>query len=238
MRRNFSFRFLLLESVCVCVVGYSCVMAESVGAEKEASAMLRGHVYTGNLDALKTSLHEIRIPPEMYSILLFDAQSVEIVEYLVAKGGDVKTLDQDRRTLLMLAAQNGNSDLVKLYLNMAIDINGKDNYGRSALYFAAGNTSDVVAEILIRNGAYIDVQTSSGVTPLMFAAQEGAADVFEFLIAHSANTHILDHKKKDIYHYIMRERAYKSIDEIERMKDALGKREESGVRESGVSPSQ
>lgn len=81
-------------------------------------------------------------------------------------------------TLLMLAAQEGETAVVKLLIDRGADVNAKDSAGRTALMLVAeegigttsGKQSDV-ARLLLSNGVNVNVRDNNGDTALMRATK-------------------------------------------------------------------
>lgn len=95
---------------------------------------------------------------------------------------------------LILASQQGRSDVLRFLIeqNAALDVT--DQYGNNALWAAcyAGN-SDCI-DTLIQAGADIDHQNSaSGATALIFAASSGREKVVEQLLAAGADPSLKTH---------------------------------------------
>nr|WP_240702312.1 ankyrin repeat domain-containing protein [Trinickia terrae] len=81
---------------------------------------------------------------------------------------DLEKLDAAGENAMMLAALNGDADLVKLLIGKDAEVNKK---GWTPLHYAAANGQDEVAQLLIDHSAYIDAGSPNGTTPLMMAAR-------------------------------------------------------------------
>lgn len=94
------------------------------------------------------------------------------------------------QTVLMIAAEAGNLEIVNLLLKFGANPNrvimfGNDFWqGKTALFFAAEGGHTEVVKSLIEKGANVNVQQkTSGLTPLMMAAQlPNAAEIVTLLI--------------------------------------------------------
>ena len=77
-------------------------------------------------------------------------------------------------TLLMLAAQQGQSGVVKLLIDRGADLNSKDSAGRTALMLVAeegigessGKQSEI-AHLLLSSGVNVNLRDNNGDTALM-----------------------------------------------------------------------
>jgi ankyrin repeat protein len=81
---------------------------------------------------------------------------------------DIEKLDAAGENAMMLAALNGDIELVKLLISKDAEVNKK---GWAPLHYAAANGHDDVAQLLIDHSAYIDAGSPNGTTPLMMAAR-------------------------------------------------------------------
>ena len=121
----------------------------------------------------------------------------DIAKDLVLKGGAclLYKTPLEHKTLLMLASQHGNLELVQLCLTHAGDlpsVNALDLGHRSALYYACAYPQ--VAELLLNHfavSAYMDI---SGKTPVMRAAEVGCADVVEMLVKCEVDLDMIDYE--------------------------------------------
>lgn len=98
---------------------------------------------------------------------------------LLRRGMDVNTTDPSGNSLLMLAAQNGDTSTVEVLLINKANLLKKNKYGDTALLLAAlrGHLNTVIT--LVNAGAEIDPE---GWTPLIYAAFEGHAEIVRFLL--------------------------------------------------------
>ncbi|MGZ4969062.1 MAG: ankyrin repeat domain-containing protein [Methylobacter sp.] len=95
---------------------------------------------------------------------------------------------------LVLASQQGRSDMLRFLLeqNAALDVT--DQYGNNALWAACYADSGDCIEVLIDAGVDINHQNSaSGATALIFAASSGREKVVEQLLAAGADPNLKTH---------------------------------------------
>jgi uncharacterized protein len=95
---------------------------------------------------------------------------------------------------LILASQQGRSDVVQFLIEQKATLDVIDEYGNNALWAAcyAENSDCIVA--LINAGIDIDYQNSaSGATALIFAASSGRGKVVEQLLAAGADPDLKTH---------------------------------------------
>lgn len=102
---------------------------------------------------------------------------------LLKRGMDVNTADRAGTTLLMIAARNGNLDLLQTLLNNRASVNRRNQFGDTALLLAALNARFDAAKLLMEKGAEVN---PSGWTPLHYAVFGGNPEILGLLIARGA----------------------------------------------------
>ena len=96
----------------------------------------------------------------------------------------VEAEDRAGETALMLAALNGDGDLVKLLITKGAEVNKK---GWTPLHYAAANGNDDIAKLLLGYSAYVDAQSPNGTTPLMMAARGDHISTLKLLLDSGAD---------------------------------------------------
>jgi len=74
------------------------------------------------------------------SLLHYSTDNLELTAFLIGKGVNINKQDSDGRAPIMLSAQRGNIDLVRLYIENNADLILKDNEGKTVLDYANGMT--------------------------------------------------------------------------------------------------
>jgi ankyrin repeat protein len=100
---------------------------------------------------------------------------------------DLEKLDKADENAMMLAALNGDVNLVQLLINKDAEVNKK---GWTPLHYAAANGQDDVAKLLIDHSAYIDAGSPNGTTPLMMAARGNHITTVKLLLDEGADATI------------------------------------------------
>ena len=117
----------------------------------------------------------------LQSRLLFAVKNdnFEKVKDCLQKGADISyEYDDDSRSLLHHACENGCLKIVTLFLEKGADKNYKDkNYGISPLDRASFCGEFEVVELLIQYGAQVESKDNYGNTPLMNAAEKGHKEI-------------------------------------------------------------
>jgi len=150
----------------------------------------------------------------------------DIVKLLLAKGADVNARDgaqqtpidiamgRNRREIIKLllaqgatissihvAAQAGDLDKVKAFLQEGVDINRVDNRGSTPLHHAAQGGRQEVAEFLIDQGADINAKDKGGYTPLYSAIWSNDANMVALLVDKGADPSYTPEKDYPPLHY-------------------------------------
>lgn len=95
---------------------------------------------------------------------------------------------------LILASQQGRSDVVQFLIEQKATLDVIDEYGNNALWAACYAENSDCIDALINAGIDIDYQNSaSGATALIFAASSGRGKVVEQLLAAGADPDLKTH---------------------------------------------
>lgn len=109
---------------------------------------------------------------------------IMMVEFLLQKGADPRTLARERESALSLASAGGFADIVNILLQHDIEIDSYDwNGGTPLLYAVRGNHIKCV-EALLRCGADITFEADSGYSPVALAVALGHKKVQKILEDH------------------------------------------------------
>lgn len=112
-------------------------------------------------------------------------KSDKVVAALVAAPSiDVNKQNTAGEDALMMAALNGNVELVQLLLGKGAQINKS---GWSALHYAAANGHDTVVKLLLDHAAAMDARSPNGTTPLMMAARGNHPATVKLLLERGAD---------------------------------------------------
>lgn len=118
---------------------------------------------------------------------------LKMMQMLVAAGANVKAATRiDSITPIVLAAKNGNAEIVEALLKAGADPNAATSTGATVLMLAAMSGSTNAAKVLLDRGADVNAkENKNGQTALMFAAWENRADVIRLLIHRGADTGVV-----------------------------------------------
>ena len=99
---------------------------------------------------------------------------IEGVITALAQGGRVTPRSHDGFTPLLIAAQEGHTDICGILLAHDSNVNEVEHEAKAtALHYAAVNGHNVLVEVLLSWGAQVNQQNYLGTTPLHVACQEG-----------------------------------------------------------------
>jgi ankyrin repeat protein len=134
---------------------------------------------------------------------IFDAESA--VKVLLEHGAKVDIPSSQGQTALMLAANCGHTDCIRLLLECGANPRKQDWEGYTALHFAAmsgrmrwmdpndsRNSLNENVKLLIKFGAEVDAKGADGLTPLLIAVKNQEEDLVRLLLAFGANPNLRD----------------------------------------------
>lgn len=132
---------------------------------------------------------------EMEQNLIMGAYNGDVpkLKVLIAKGADVNTRDQKKRTPLIFAATNGHTSTAAFLISQGAEVNAKDSGGRTALLYASKRSFNETAALLLDQGADVNVQSKKKkITALMLAAVWDNEELVQMLLKHGADPQLTD----------------------------------------------
>ena len=124
--------------------------------------------------------------------------TTRVTQLLNHKDIDSETQDNNGRTPLSLAAEEGCTDIISLLLGADVNPNTKDNNDRTALSYAADTGKfdgvrvvdavkkfDAVKLLVRARGIDPKIQSKDGRTPLLIAVKQGSKDIVQELANHT-----------------------------------------------------
>ena len=154
---------------------------------------------------LETNGHLLNVKDREHDTAIMKAvrncHATDVVSFLLEKGANIN--DQEYRdtinqTPIIVAAQHGCTDIVRLLLEAGIkDINHKNDQGESALLAAAQEGHKQVVQILLDAGADINQPNSDGETALTIVTRNRHnKEYIDFLIENGAEASGVKKKKR------------------------------------------
>jgi ankyrin repeat protein len=104
------------------------------------------------------------------------------------------------KTSLHVAAENGDSEMVKFLLSNGANLHVKTDYGATPLYMAAKNGAPEAVEILIEAGADVNLKTENTIS-LQVAAYEGNLATVKKLVNYGAKVNMKNASGADALWY-------------------------------------
>lgn len=104
-----------------------------------------------------------------------------IILYLISKGADVNIRDNEGRSPLHYAANNGMNAICEELINSGAEVNAKDMNGSTALHLAALQKESKVVMSLLKGGAK-DSRNNSNMMALDIAAEKGDEYSVNYLV--------------------------------------------------------
>ncbi len=106
-----------------------------------------------------------------------EAGDLAEIERLIEAGADVNLRNCSGVTPLMMASQNGHTEVVNLLLANNADVNAADKTnGVTALWMASHNGHTKVVKLLLANKAEVNAAHTDGRTPLWLTAHTGRTE--------------------------------------------------------------
>ena len=189
-----SLKILLERSDCdLHFAGHDC------GMEPVVDAAMRGHVNVVSMMSERPDF-DLHKKYDNGNSLLFYAESIDLMKFLVAQGLDPHATNDRGETLLMLKTSSDDINLFKyLVEDLECDTNAVDNEGMSVFLWAASSGKEEVVKYMIEEcSADILSKSTTGDTCLILASQayEGCATI-EFLLQQESAIDMINHQNDD-----------------------------------------
>jgi ankyrin repeat protein len=118
---------------------------------------------------------------------------LRVVNLFLMSGMDPNARDESGDTVLLAAAKNKQSAVVKALAAGKADLNARDKDGLTALMFAARAGDSSMVRTLLDQNAGVNAKTDSGRTPLMYAAWTESPEIVASLLNKGASIDEQDH---------------------------------------------
>lgn len=165
--------------------------------DKNGWTALMFAAYNGHTEVVQF-LHDSKAAglAEANLILAIKSGNPENVRKSIQDGAriNLKDIYDEGKTLLMLATEAGQNEIVEILLKNSADVNARNNWDETALMMAAYQGDTAIAETLLDYAEnkkilpqVVNAQDDQGWTALMFAASEGQTEMINILLNHHAN---------------------------------------------------
>ncbi len=132
----------------------------------------------------------VAINPQDFIAAAKNGDLVLIQEFLEDGSVDPNYQDENKKTALMYAAQEGWIDVVKILIENKADLDIYDNTKKNALMYAAGHGHKEIIDILLESGANLDAQERFGWTAFMMAIKAGYIKIVNLFIKHQTSINL------------------------------------------------
>ncbi|KAL8562887.1 hypothetical protein ACOMHN_004579 [Nucella lapillus] len=95
-----------------------------------------------------------------------ESQLVNVVKYLVSRGGDPNKKDNEENNALHWAAFAGSVEITELFLDLGCELDSPNEHGDRPLHIAARQDHYEVVVILLARGANVDLKNNKEETPV------------------------------------------------------------------------
>src|SRR5262245_25539649 len=122
------------------------------------------------------------------------ANDLRQIKTLLDEGISAKAEGPDGITPLMVAAETGSLDAMKMLIDRGADVNARNTYGSTALMWSVTDLKKF--RLLLDHGADVNVAARRGRTALIIASfANPSAEVVRMLLAKGANVAVMDQRK-------------------------------------------
>ncbi len=111
----------------------------------------------------------------------------QLLQKAISEGADI---NHSAPLPLIVAAQKGHHDIIRLLLDAGANPNLTDNKNQTALYIATVNQHEQVVEILLKGGASPNIHTADGSAPLLEAVYKQNKQLVEMLLSSGADPNL------------------------------------------------
>ncbi len=135
-----------------------------------------------------------------YEIPIFNSilqEDFEVVRKYIASKKNVNLQDHNKVSMLHVAAQSGNIEIIRLLLKAGANINARDKQGRTPFLMIGGDDEETglkIIKLFIAKGADVNVRDKDnyGMTLLMGACDENNLEWVKLLLKAGANPNLKD----------------------------------------------
>jgi hypothetical protein len=179
---------IILLGVLVAVAVNVGAFGASGNAPKKSlqQAAMDGDVEALNFYAAQNDADFKAEDPQGYTPLqrVVEMRRTEAAKVIIESGkADVNKANRNGKTPLMIAAGNGDKEIVEALLAGDADVRAKDSGDWTALHWAMQSGDKDIVQGLVKQGADVNAISRNGQTPYTMAQQMGRPELAEFLRA-------------------------------------------------------
>ena len=124
-----------------------------------------------------------------------------LVDFLIKKGANISTVDENNKSALVCAICANNEKIVEMLIAHDIDVNIIDIDAKNALIYAVENNNKKIVELLLKNKTEVNVIDKNYKSPLIYATQVNNNDIIRLLVEHNADINLVDKHRKNALIY-------------------------------------
>ncbi|OQR80537.1 ankyrin-2 isoform X1, partial [Thraustotheca clavata] len=94
------------------------------------------------------------------------------LKQLLDNCGSVDVINKENQTLLHVAVNRGNFEIIRMLIDHSINVDSADKDGQTALHIAAEKGYEEITQILINAGSSLCIKNKNGKNPLDLAQQQ------------------------------------------------------------------
>ena len=117
---------------------------------------------------------------------------LQILRYLMQKGIDMLSRNQNGSNALHIAVKKENQKVVQALLDIKYPLDYTKKNGVTAVGIAAYRGNMKILDMLYRAGADINLTSKHGAGPLYLAIKQDQIDIVKYLVERNAFTHLYD----------------------------------------------
>ena len=110
-----------------------------------------------------------------------EKNDLETTTKALEKGADVNTTDRDKRSLLLIATQNGYTEMAKILVKYNANVNQQANNLDSAFLYAGASGQTELVQLFLNNRARFDIFNRYNGTALIPACERGHIETVRLL---------------------------------------------------------
>ena len=108
--------------------------------------------------------------------------AINMIQWLVGKGCQIKLTDDWDQTCLYYAARDGRTNTVQCLLELDVEMNHVDTFGQTAFFYSCREGHFDTCKLLIQSGIDISHVDNDGQTPLFYSIRSGCVPLVKLLI--------------------------------------------------------
>ncbi|MCP4491023.1 MAG: hypothetical protein GY820_27470 [Gammaproteobacteria bacterium] len=106
---------------------------------------------------------------------------LKITKLLVDHGASIKSITDEKNTLLMLSVLSGEQKMIRFYVHKGADLDARNNSGDTATMLAAAANENSITELLIQFGADLQIRNQDDLNAYQIALNAGHEETAQII---------------------------------------------------------